>query len=211
MASVLNQFFATVDDPRFQSLKQQTGAEDDIILAALDMQNEEDAMPRDLDYSRESGLRQVVAGAPMERSTAAEPAGPDFSDMSDVFAAMGATGKTPGAAVQRAPQSDGDMADVFAAMDRVIPAQSKKGRTWGQAIKDTGAQVMEGAVNIAKAPIDLVAPESDAAAAMETSRKYWYDAQSTQLRDKIAQADARVKGAILPDLKRRLDSIPSIA
>lgn len=125
------------DQAVIDALKARTGvADDDIISAALDMDAEEKAMPRNLDYSKERGLRQVVGN----------PAGDDMSgpeiDMGAVYQAMGVKGpaaKRPAVEQEFAPNMDA----IFAAMK--LPEEKPQ----------QGSRLKDLAIDIARAPITL--------------------------------------------------------
>lgn len=73
------------------------------------------------------------------------------------------------------------------------PAQRE--RTWGEAIKDTGAQLAEGVNTLAGALPNLVAPESRAAQMFNENAEFWRSKQSEPLRAKMASADQAITKA----------------
>ena len=70
-----------------------------------------------------------------------------------------------------------------------------KSRTWLEAGQDTGVQLAEGVNNILGAIPSLVAPESDAAAFFKSGSEYWRGKQSSDLLNRQAGADQRIKQA----------------
>lgn len=68
-------------------------------------------------------------------------------------------------------------------------------RTWGQAIKDTGAQLAEGVNTTLGAIPSVVAPQSRAAGFFRDNAQYWRDQQSDVLKDRIAASDQRIQEA----------------
>jgi hypothetical protein len=70
-----------------------------------------------------------------------------------------------------------------------------KSRTWLEAGQDTGVQLAEGVNNILGAIPSLVAPESDTAAFFKSGSEYWRGKQSSDLLNRQAGADQRIKQA----------------
>ena len=73
--------------------------------------------------------------------------------------------------------------------------QAQRERTWGEAIKDTGAQLAEGVNTLAGALPNLVAPESRAAQMFNENAEFWRSKQSEPLRAKMASADQAITKA----------------
>ena len=68
-------------------------------------------------------------------------------------------------------------------------------RTWGQAIKDTGAQLAEGVNTTLGAIPSAIAPQSKAAGFFRDNADYWRDQQSDVLKGRIAETDKRIAEA----------------
>ena len=68
-------------------------------------------------------------------------------------------------------------------------------RTWGEAIKDTGAQLAEGVNTTLGAISSVVAPQSKAAGFFRDNTDYWRDQQSDVLKGRIAETDKRIQEA----------------
>ena len=68
-------------------------------------------------------------------------------------------------------------------------------RTWGEAIKDTGAQLAEGVNTTLGAIPSVVAPQSKAAGFFRDNADYWRDQQSDVLKGRIAETDKRIQEA----------------
>lgn len=68
-------------------------------------------------------------------------------------------------------------------------------RTWGEALSDTGKQVVEGGINIANAIPSLIAPNSDVVKYLDESATDWRESQSPTMKAKSANAEAAVKKA----------------
>lgn len=68
-------------------------------------------------------------------------------------------------------------------------------RTWGEAIKDTGAQLAEGVNTTLGAIPSVVAPQSKAAGFFRDNADYWRDQQSDVLKGRIAETDKRIAEA----------------
>lgn len=68
-------------------------------------------------------------------------------------------------------------------------------RTWGQALKDTGAQLAEGVNTAIGAVPDLIAPDSAASKLFRDNAEYWRDQQSDPLKQRIAATDKRIQEA----------------
>ncbi len=68
-------------------------------------------------------------------------------------------------------------------------------RTWGEAIKDTGAQLAEGVNTTLGAIPSVVAPQSKAAGFFRDNAEHWRDQQSDVLKGRIAASDKRIQEA----------------
>ena len=68
-------------------------------------------------------------------------------------------------------------------------------RTWGEAIKDTGAQLAEGVNTTLGAIPSIVAPQSKAAGFFRDNAEHWRDKQSDVLKGRIAETDKRIQEA----------------
>ena len=81
--------------------------------------------------------------------------------------------------------------------DRFDPATAKPEpkRTWGEAIKDTGAQLAEGVNTTLGAIPSVVAPQSKAAGFFRDNAEHWRDKQSDVLKGRIAETDKRIQEA----------------
>ncbi len=66
-------------------------------------------------------------------------------------------------------------------------------RTWGEALKDTGAQLAEGVNTAVGAVPDLVAPDSGASKFFRDNAEFWRDQQSDPLKQRIAGSTMRAK------------------
>lgn len=71
----------------------------------------------------------------------------------------------------------------------------KPKRTWGEAIKDTGAQLAEGVNTTLGAIPSVVAPQSKAAGFFRDNAEHWRDQQSDVLKGRIAETDKRIQEA----------------
>lgn len=68
-------------------------------------------------------------------------------------------------------------------------------RTWGQAIKDTGAQLAEGVNTALGAVPDLIAPDSGASQFFRGNAEHWREAQSDPLKQRMAATGQRIQEA----------------
>ena len=72
------------------------------------------------------------------------------------------------------------------------PEAPRMDRTWGEALQDTGLQLLEGGANIAGAVPSLVAPSSGVARWFKEQADDFGDAQSPVMQRKLRRADAQI-------------------
>lgn len=87
-----------------------------------------------------------------------------------------------------------DAAPQFEPFDGTLDGEKPK-RTWGEAIKDTGAHLAEGVNTTLGAIPSVVAPQSRVAGFFRDNAQYWNDQQSDVLKDRIAASDQRIQEA----------------
>lgn len=75
------------------------------------------------------------------------------------------------------------------------PKPAPAERTWGEALYDTHTQLAKGLVNIAAAPVNLLAPDSDAAKYFKGESDKLEAMQSEALRGKLAQREQEIQQA----------------
>ena len=81
--------------------------------------------------------------------------------------------------------TEGDSASGAKPWEQSYQEPEKPKRTWGEAIKDTGAQLAEGVNTTLGAIPSVVAPQSKAAGFFRDNADYWRDKQSDVLKGRI--------------------------
>lgn len=91
--------------------------------------------------------------------------------------------------------TEGDSASGGKPWEQSYQEPEKPKRTWGEAIKDTGAQLAEGVNTTLGAIPSAIAPQSKAAGFFRDNAEHWRDQQSDVLKGRIAETDKRIQEA----------------